>query len=201
MWKRLIISGSSHNPSIIYRGNTITWRRTLTSINNGNNNDIQNGHNNTTVRKPTINPLKDFNLHSPFNNSNSNSLKLTLSDLGSEVDQGLNKDDNSLESKEKLRKALMLENSEIRETALATKFGPIAGRTVDVINGDTASAFRKLDYILSSNSVWKDSKNQRFHMKPGKRKEMKRSQHHRKRFMKGFKRLMDVVKDAKRKGY
>lgn len=147
------------------------------------------------------NPLRDFTLHTKTggnDNANKQGLKINLKsfDSGNSSTQT-----NEAGMKERLDKALLLENSEIREVALSTKFGPLAGRTVDVINGDTATAFRRLDSIISSNQVWKDRREQRFHMKPGKKKELKRSTHHRKVFLKGFKRLMDVVKDANRKGY
>lgn len=160
----------------------------------------------TALPKISNNPLRDFTLHSNSSGGDINTnakgqinlagLKFNLKE---DVDSMHMNNDSNI--KDKLNKALMLENSEIRETALSTKFGPLAGRTVDVINGDTNTAFRRLDAILTSNGVWKDRRDQRFHMKPGKKKELKRSQHHRKKFMKGFKRLMDVVKDANRKGY
>lgn len=159
--------------------------------------------NNNTTAMPGFsnNPLRDFTLHTKTGDSassNRQGLKINLKDF----DNGNSSTQTSQsEMKERLDKAILLENSEIREVALSTKFGPLAGRTVDVINGDTATAFRRLDTIISSNQVWKDRRDQRFHMKPGKKKELKRSTHHRKVFLKGFKRLMDVVKDANRKGY
>lgn len=89
-----------------------------------------------------------------------------------------------------------------RDDALSSRLtGVAAGRTVDVFNNDTASAFRQLNSIMFANRIPQDSRNQRFYMKPGKVAELKRSQKHRRDFMKGFKRLIEIVKDAKRKGY
>ena len=90
----------------------------------------------------------------------------------------------------------------VREEAASLKNYSIkTGRTVDVNNGDTATAFRLLNSIVNANNIPGDKRSQRFYIKPGKKAEMKRSQRHRREFMKGFKRLMDIVKDAKRKGY
>ncbi|QLQ79090.1 hypothetical protein HG537_0B04380 [Torulaspora globosa] len=89
-----------------------------------------------------------------------------------------------------------------RDDALSSRLtGVSAGRTVDVFNNDTANAFRQLNSIMFANKIPQDSRNQRFYMKPGKVAELKRSQKHRREFMKGFKRLIEIVKDAKRKGY
>lgn len=89
-----------------------------------------------------------------------------------------------------------------RDDALSSRLtGVIAGRTVNVFNSDTSSAFRQLNGIMFANKIPQESRNQRFYMKPGKVAEMKRSQRHRRDFMKGFKRLIEIVKDAKRKGY
>lgn len=89
-----------------------------------------------------------------------------------------------------------------RDDALSSRLtGVTAGRTVDVYNNDSASAFRQLNSIMFANKIPQDSRNQRFYMKPGKVAELKRSQKHRRDFMKGFKRLIEIVKDAKRKGY
>ncbi|CAR22047.1 mitochondrial 37S ribosomal protein bS21m [Lachancea thermotolerans CBS 6340] len=89
-----------------------------------------------------------------------------------------------------------------KEDALTSRLtGVRAGRTVDVYNGDTAGAFRQLNSVVFSNRIAQDRRNQRFHLKRGKAKEIRSSQRHRREFMKGFKRLIEVVKDAKRKGY
>ncbi|KAK5779888.1 mitochondrial 37S ribosomal protein bS21m MRP21 PWA37_001743 [Arxiozyma heterogenica] len=179
----------------------------------------QDNNGNINIPGFSNNPLRDFTLHDSTTGLNKPSslsgLKIdldTLTNTSGAINNHNNNNNNNpfsmadnanneIEIKKKLEKALLLENSDIRETALSTKFGPLAGRTVDVINSDTATAFRRLASILSSNQVWKDRRDQRFYMKPGKKKELKRSQHHRRRFMKGFKRLMDIVKDANRKGY
>lgn len=89
-----------------------------------------------------------------------------------------------------------------KDDALSSRLtGVVAGRTVNVFNNDTANAFRQLNSIMFANNIAQDKRSQRFHMKPGKVAEMKRSQKHRRDFMKGFKRLIEIVKDAKRKGY
>lgn len=89
-----------------------------------------------------------------------------------------------------------------RDDALSSRLtGVVAGRTVNVFNNDTSNAFRQLNGIMFANKIPQDSRNQRFYMKPGKVAEMKKSQRHRRDFMKGFKRLIEIVKDAKRKGY
>ncbi|SCV01491.1 LANO_0F12024g1_1 [Lachancea nothofagi CBS 11611] len=89
-----------------------------------------------------------------------------------------------------------------KEDALTSRLtGVRAGRTVDVYNGDTAGAFRQLNSVVFANRIAHDKRNQRYHVKRGKAKEMRSSQRHRREFMKGFKRLIEVVKDAKRKGY
>ncbi|AMD20466.1 HDL278Cp [Eremothecium sinecaudum] len=89
-----------------------------------------------------------------------------------------------------------------RDDALGSKLtGPMAGRTVAVFNGNTMRAFQRLNSIIRSNEIAEEKRQQRFYLKPGKAKEQQRSQKHRKEFMKGFKSLIEVVKDAKRKGY
>lgn len=89
-----------------------------------------------------------------------------------------------------------------KDDALSSRItGVAAGRTVDVYNNDTASACRQLNSVMLGNRIPHMKKAQRFYLKPGKVAEIKRSQRHRKDFMKGFKRLIDVVKDAKRKGF
>ena len=91
---------------------------------------------------------------------------------------------------------------QIREDASSLKnFTIKTGRTVDVNNFDTNTACRRLNTIVFSNQIAIERRKQKFYMKPGKRAELKRSQRHRKDFMKGFKRLMEIVKDAKRKGF
>ncbi|CCK69444.1 mitochondrial 37S ribosomal protein bS21m KNAG_0C03370 [Huiozyma naganishii CBS 8797] len=104
-------------------------------------------------------------------------------------------------SKASANRAALLENTEIKELAMASRYGPRAGRTVSVHNNDTTSACRSLDSTLYANSIAQDRRAQRFYMKPGKRAEQKTALRHRKTFMKGFKHLMDIVQDAKRKGY
>lgn len=89
-----------------------------------------------------------------------------------------------------------------KDDALSSRLtGVTAGRTVDVYNNDTTSACRQLNSLMHANRIPQMKRDQRFYLKPGKVAEIKRSQRHRRDFMKGFKRLIEVVKDAKRKGY
>lgn len=89
-----------------------------------------------------------------------------------------------------------------REDAFGSKLTGIkAGRTVAVYNGNTMQAFFRLQALVKSNHIALEKRKQRFYLKPGKVRELRKSQKHRRDFMKGFKRLISVVKDAKRKGY
>lgn len=89
-----------------------------------------------------------------------------------------------------------------REDAFLSRLtGVQGGRVVDVSHGNTGAAMRQLNSILRANNVAQDQRDQRFYMKPGKRAERKRAQRHRRDFLKGFKILVDTVKDATRKGY
>ncbi|CCF60555.1 hypothetical protein KAFR_0K02010 [Kazachstania africana CBS 2517] len=93
-------------------------------------------------------------------------------------------------------------NEQIRERVSSFRnFGVKTGRTVEVFNSDTATACRRLNTIMNGNQIAQDRRKQRFYMKPGKKAELKRAERHRRDFMKGFKQLIDIVKDAKRKGY
>lgn len=130
---------------------------------------------------PSINPLRSYNNHK----------------LGLEFSKHFKMNPND----SKIDDATILDNNSIRDQALGSKFGVKPGRTVTVFNNDTATACKRLNSVVFANQIAMDRRSQRFHMKPGKKAELKRSQRHRRDFMKGFKRLMDIVKDAKRKGY
>lgn len=79
--------------------------------------------------------------------------------------------------------------------------GPISGRMTRVTGGNIDGAFRSLRYIVSSNSIRTDKNAQRFYKKPGKVAEEKTMRRKRKMFDAGIRRLIDIVKDAKRRGY
>ena len=79
--------------------------------------------------------------------------------------------------------------------------GPIAGRIVSVPQGNIDSAFRSLKYLVNSNNIRLDKNAQRFYKKPSKVLEEKRMRRKNKLFDQGIRRLVDIVKDAKRRGY
>ncbi|EJS44609.1 mrp21p [Saccharomyces arboricola H-6] len=76
-----------------------------------------------------------------------------------------------------------------------------SGKSIIMNKNNPAESFKRLNRIMFENNIPGDKRSQRFYMKPGKVAELKRSQRHRKEFMMGFKRLIEIVKDAKRKGY
>ncbi|CCH47127.1 37S ribosomal protein MRP21, mitochondrial [Wickerhamomyces ciferrii] len=78
---------------------------------------------------------------------------------------------------------------------------PTAGKIYNVVNNDINGAFRALQSNLNANKVKQDKINQRFHIKPGKAREAKTIRRNKVVFMNGFRRLMNVVRDAKRRGY
>lgn len=101
-----------------------------------------------------------------------------------------------------VRSSISMAMQSPREDAVNSRLTGIqAGRTVDVFSGNTLAAFQRLDSIVRSNGIARDKRQQRFYLKPGKAREMRRSQKHRRDFMKSFKHMIEVVKDAKRKGY
>lgn len=77
--------------------------------------------------------------------------------------------------------------------------GPSAGRTVTVIT-DLPQALSRLRGILTANNVKVDQLRQRFHERPGKKKSRLKSLRHRRRFKAGFKRLVTIAMEMKRKG-
>lgn len=79
--------------------------------------------------------------------------------------------------------------------------GPKAGKMVKVINNDIDAAFRALRGIVNANNIRGDKAAQRFYIKPGKRRELKTINKNKRVFMQGFRRMMEVVKDASRRGY
>lgn len=77
--------------------------------------------------------------------------------------------------------------------------GPSAGRTVTVLT-DLPQALSRLRSILTANNVKVDQLRQRFHERPGKKKNRLKSLRHRRRFKAGFKRLVTIAMEMKRKG-
>lgn len=86
---------------------------------------------------------------------------------------------------------------EVRE--IIPKMGPTAGRSV-LVTGDVAQAFSRLGFIVRQNKVKSDSFMQRFHERPGLKRKRLKSQRHRKRFKEGFKKMVSIVQDMRRKG-
>jgi ribosomal protein S21 len=89
--------------------------------------------------------------------------------------------------------------SQINTQQKPPKMGPTAGRSV-VVQTDVAQAFMRLKSILSQNRVKQDFFLQKFHERPGKKRKRLRSERHRKRFKEGFRRMIAVVMDMKKKG-
>ncbi|KAA8894934.1 hypothetical protein FN846DRAFT_894624 [Sphaerosporella brunnea] len=79
------------------------------------------------------------------------------------------------------------------------KMGPTAGRSV-VVQGDVAQAFMRLRSIISQNKVRQDFHYQKFHERPGLKRKRLRSERHRRRFKEGFKRMVALVMDMRKKG-
>ena len=79
------------------------------------------------------------------------------------------------------------------------KMGPAAGRSV-LVNGDVAQAFMKLRTIIAQNKVRSDFAAQKFHEAPSVKRKRLASLRHRRRFKEGFKRMVAVVMDMKKKG-
>jgi small subunit ribosomal protein MRP21 len=77
--------------------------------------------------------------------------------------------------------------------------GPTAGRSV-LVTTDLAQAFMRLKSIISQNKVRQDFHSQRFHERPGLKRKRLRSERHRRRFKEGFKRMVSIVMDMKKKG-
>ncbi|KAF8253181.1 hypothetical protein K440DRAFT_627440 [Wilcoxina mikolae CBS 423.85] len=79
------------------------------------------------------------------------------------------------------------------------KMGPTAGRSV-LVTTDLAQAFMRLKSIISQNKVRQDFHIQKFHERPGLKRKRLRSERHRRRFKEGFKRMVSIVMDMKKKG-
>ncbi|KAH3672148.1 hypothetical protein WICPIJ_010117 [Wickerhamomyces pijperi] len=79
--------------------------------------------------------------------------------------------------------------------------GPIAGRMVKIHNFDLNTAFKKLRGVISANNIKGEKMAQRFYKKPGKVLEEKQIRRKKRVFNEGVRRLMQVVVEAKRRGY
>ncbi|OLL21945.1 37S ribosomal protein mrp21, mitochondrial [Neolecta irregularis DAH-3] len=80
------------------------------------------------------------------------------------------------------------------------RVGPYAGRSVAIDRGDLSFAFRKLHHILKNNNVRQQFRRQKYYEKPSVKAKRLRSERHRKMFKEGVKRLVNIVRDMKRKG-
>ena len=72
------------------------------------------------------------------------------------------------------------------------------GRTKDVKDGDIAGAFKSLNITLKNNSVAKHYKTQKFYEKPSDKRVRLNRERHRKRFLSGVKRLVNLVKEQRK---
>ncbi|QHS71483.1 mitochondrial 37S ribosomal protein bS21m [Saccharomyces paradoxus] len=107
-----------------------------------------------------------------------------------------------MQSAGRINKRELLSEAEIARSSVENaqmRFN--SGKSIIVNKNNPAESFKRLNRIMFENNIPGDKRSQRFYMKPGKVAELKRSQRHRKEFMMGFKRLIEIVKDAKRKGY
>ncbi|ODV63893.1 mitochondrial 37S ribosomal protein bS21m ASCRUDRAFT_67950 [Ascoidea rubescens DSM 1968] len=81
-------------------------------------------------------------------------------------------------------------------------FGPIAGRTVRLTRaGDVGSAYSKLNSILRLSNIRELSRNQKVHYTRGETKRLDRSKRHRKLFKENFRKMINTVNTAVRRGY
>lgn len=72
---------------------------------------------------------------------------------------------------------------------------------MDVIDGNIGQALKQLNNLVRSNNVAQERRKQRFYLRPSKAKAELRMERNKRRFGKGFKRLLQIVNEAKRKGY
>lgn len=68
------------------------------------------------------------------------------------------------------------------------------------VTTDLPQALARLRSILTANNVKADQLRQKFHERPGKKKNRLKSLRHRRRFKAGFKRLVAIAMEMKRKG-
>ena len=77
--------------------------------------------------------------------------------------------------------------------------GPTAGRSV-LVTTDVSQALMRLKSILSQNKVRQQFHMQKFHESRGLKRKRLASERHRRRFKEGFKRMVSIVLDMKKKG-
>lgn len=77
-------------------------------------------------------------------------------------------------------------------------FSTYAGRTKAVENGDLTAAFRSLNSTLRNNSVAREYRTQKFYEKPSNKRVRLNRERHRKRFLSGVKRLVNLVKEQRK---
>ncbi|KAJ9620582.1 hypothetical protein H2203_007788 [Taxawa tesnikishii (nom. ined.)] len=91
-----------------------------------------------------------------------------------------------------------------REQLSTVKLGPSTGRTVkvDASKGmDIGRAFRTLDAACARNKVRSDFQRQRFHERPGLKRKRLKSERWRRRFKEGFRGMVKMVNQMKKKGW
>lgn len=69
-----------------------------------------------------------------------------------------------------------------------------------MVISDLPAALARLRGILTANNVKVDQLRQRFHERPGLKKKRLKSLRHRRRFKAGFKKLVGIAMEMKRKG-
>ncbi|KAG0674315.1 hypothetical protein C6P40_002817 [Pichia californica] len=97
-----------------------------------------------------------------------------------------------------------LSNIEQDPYDFATRFvlpDKLAGRSVSVLNRDLDRAVYQFDSLVRSNRLREVNYEQRFFIKPNKRRLAKRVANRKRVFESGIAKLFQVVKDAVRKGY
>ena len=87
---------------------------------------------------------------------------------------------------------------------LPVRLGPSLGRSVTVNNDkgvDVGRAFRTLDIACARNKVRADFNRQRFHERPGLKRKRLKSERWRKKFKEGFRGMVKMVTDMRKKGW
>lgn len=85
-----------------------------------------------------------------------------------------------------------------RPKVKSSPFTTYSGRTKPVIDGDVAGAFRSLNTTLRNNMVAKEYRTQKFYEKPSDKRVRLNRERHRKRFLSGVKRLVNLVKEQRK---
>ena len=87
----------------------------------------------------------------------------------------------------------------IQHLDVKPRMGPTAGRSV-LVTTDISQALMRLKSILSQNKVRQQFHMQKFHESRGLKRKRLASERHRRRFKEGFKRMVSIVLDMKKKG-